>query len=234
MAALSPHRKTRRLTPVSGPTSLHTDRHSTSYLCQDRPLQTLTESAPYTCARPPQAETEPASTHTCARPRLFKHQQTQPLVRVPSPPPWTLTDQNLILVRGPASWDTDRPSTTYLCHMLHPQTISSKVSYLGLVLPLLKLTDPSTSYLGPFLTPQAGLTNPVPHTCASLPLGTLTGPMVHTWASLIFSASAPRHTEAYYSHCAFSCHLVDSTLYHQKPQNSIHIFQLYREHLPHS
>lgn len=92
----------------------------------------------------------------------------------------------------------------------------------------------STSCLGLFPTPQAVLTNPVPHTFASLPLGTLTGLVVHTWASLIFSASAPRHTKAYYLHCAFSCYVVDSTLYHKKPQNSIHIFQLFIDHLPHS
>lgn len=198
MAALSPHRKTRCLIPVPGPTSLDTDRHSTLYLCQDRPLQTLTEPAPYTCARPPQADrasassylcqapplqtptdpapctcaqatsldTERSACHTCAwlcllghashlcqasshpdrptvRPHFLRRRQTQRLIPLPSSPPWTLTDENLIPVPGPASWDTDRPSASYLCHTLPPQTISSKASYLGLVLPLLKLTDPA-------------------------------------------------------------------------------------------
>lgn len=120
MAALSPHRKTRRLIPVPGPTSLDTDRHSTSYLCQDRPLQTLTEPAPYTCARPPQAETEPAPPRTCARPRLFKHQQTQPLVPVPSPPPWTLIDQHLTPAPGCASWDTPHTCAKHLHTLTGP------------------------------------------------------------------------------------------------------------------
>lgn len=123
--------------------SLHTGRLGASHLCQAPPPWTLTDTALRTCAKPPQAETEPAPPRTCARPRLFKHQQTQPLVPVPSSPPWTLIDQHLTRAPGCASWDTpdtcarhlqtltgplcgptfsdiDRPSASYRClaHLL--------------------------------------------------------------------------------------------------------------------
>lgn len=142
------------------------DRASaSSYLCQAPPLQIPTDPAPCTCAQPTSLDTDRSASHTrtwlcllghasylcqassypdrpTVRPHFLRCQQTQRLIALPSSPPRTLTDENLIPVPGPASWDTDRPSASYLCHTLPPQTISSKASFLGLVLPLLKLTDP--------------------------------------------------------------------------------------------
>lgn len=112
------------------PAPSDSDRASTSYLCQAPHPWTLTDqNLILGLAVPPRTLTDPAP-HTCARFHFLRHQQTQRLITVPSSPLWTLTDQNLIPVPGPASLDTNRPTASYLCHALNPQTIRSNASCL--------------------------------------------------------------------------------------------------------
>lgn len=179
------------------PASSNTDRVGAVYLCQASSGRDRASASSYLCQAPPlQTPTDPAP-HTAAE----------------------LT-----------SLDTDR-SESHTCarscllghrqtqhHVPVPYAASSDCQLRGLLpgpgLAPSETDRPSTSYVGPFLTPQAGLINPVPHTCAGLPLGTLRPSGSYLGFSDLLSLSPKTHRGVLFTLCLFmpSCrfHFVSS------------------------